>query len=96
LPPPTEEAVLRIAEEALHNALRHASATLVTVTLTGIGGGAVLEVADDGHGFDTRTLRTNRLGLASMRERSRAVHGNLTVRSDVGAGTVVRLEVPGG
>jgi signal transduction histidine kinase len=97
LPPPTEEAVLRIAEEALHNALRHANAQHVTVTLTGTETGATLTIADDGGGFDTaQTARANRLGLASMRERSRAVHGTLSIKSEVEAGTVVRLEVPRG
>jgi signal transduction histidine kinase len=97
LPPPTEEAVLRIAEEALHNALRHANAQHVTVTLTGTETGGTLTIADDGGGFDTaQTARANRLGLASMRERSRAVHGTLSIKSEVEAGTVVRLEVPRG
>jgi two-component sensor histidine kinase len=174
LPRKTEEAVLRIAEEALHNALRHASATRVTVTLTGTkldtqpdsepdtqpdsepdtqpgsepdikpgskpdtkpgsepdaksgselesepGGeparelgsepgsgpdtaigkesGVTLEITDDGSGFDTAGAAgsSNRLGLASMRERSRSVHGSLTITSTVDAGTTVRLVVPNG
>jgi len=93
----TEEAVLRVAEEALHNALQHGDATRVTVTLTGTEAGAVLEVADDGAGFDTKGVggASNRLGLASMRERSRAVRGTLTINSTVDQGTTVRLEVPG-
>ncbi len=94
LPPLTEEAVLRVAEEALHNALRHASAKHVSVTLTGTETGGTLEVADDGTGFDA-TAGSNRLGLASMRERSRAVRGSLAITSAAGTGTVVRLEVPG-
>jgi signal transduction histidine kinase len=94
----TEEAVLRVAEEALHNALQHGDATRVTVTLTGTEAGAVLEVTDDGAGFDTKGVggASNRLGLASMRERSRAVRGTLTINSTVDQGTTVRLEVPGG
>jgi signal transduction histidine kinase len=93
----TEEAVLRVAEEALHNALQHGDATRVTVTLTGTEAGAVLEVTDDGAGFDTKGVggASNRLGLASMRERSRAVRGTLTINSTVDQGTTVRLEVPG-
>jgi signal transduction histidine kinase len=93
-----EEAMLRVAEEALHNALRHSGAGQVTVSLGAEpGGGAVLEIADDGTGFDARSAAaTTRLGLASMRERSRAVHGTLTVASAPGRGTTVRLAVPGG
>ncbi|HKD95961.1 MAG TPA: GAF domain-containing sensor histidine kinase [Micromonosporaceae bacterium] len=93
-----EEAMLRVAEEALHNALRHSGATKVAVSLCPQpGGGAVLEVADDGAGFDTRDVSSaNRLGLASMRERSRAVHGKLAVTSVPGQGTTIRMAVPGG
>ena len=97
LPHRTEEAVLRIAEEALHNALRHASASQVTVTLAETADGEVsLEIADDGAGFDMSgsTGSTNRLGLVSMRERARAVHGQVTVSSTIGAGTTVHLIVP--
>ncbi len=103
LQPKTEEAVLRVAEEALHNALRHAAAKHVSVTLTGTSTGATLEIVDDGAGFDPmksadadRSRGSNRLGLASMRERSRSVRGHLSIRSAAGNGTVVRLEVPGG
>lgn len=102
LTPQVEETVLRVAEEALHNALRHAAATHVTVTLsTNTAGGAgsvVCEVVDDGVGFDPATPEGSgaRLGLASMRERARRAHGTLTVTSRPGAGTTVRLVVPGG
>ncbi len=92
----TEEAILRVAEEALHNALRHASARHVTVTLASTDAGVVLEVSDDGSGFETAGASgsSNRLGLASMRERSRSVHGSLSVTSTVDAGTTIRLAIP--
>lgn len=99
LPAQTEEAVLRVAQEAMHNALRHADAASVAVRLTGRpGGGAELEVTDDGRGFDPDAVRTggsSGLGLASMRERARSVGGSLQVRSVAAHGTTVRLEVPG-
>jgi signal transduction histidine kinase len=97
LTPQVDEVVLRVAEEALHNALRHASATVVRVTLTDGGRGAVCTVADDGTGFDTTVpaAASARLGLASMRERARRVGGTLTVTSRPGGGTIVTLEVPG-
>ena len=101
LPARTEEAVLRVAQEALHNALRHADPTSVAVRLTGRrGGGAALEIVDDGHGFDPAAVRSGGstgLGLASMRERAQAVDGVLRIRSTAGAGggTTVQLEVPG-
>jgi signal transduction histidine kinase len=99
LPPAQQAVVLRVAQEALHNAARHAGARTVTVTLAGDGGGgARLEVADDGAGFDVAaTLRAGgSLGLRSMRERAGSVRGSATVVSVPGQGTVVRLEVPGG
>ncbi len=91
-----EEAVYRVAQEALHNALRHARPTRVEVRLAGRNGGVVLEVTDDGQGFDVAAAdaASRRLGLASMRERARSAGGRLAVTSRPSAGTTVRLEVP--
>ncbi|MFJ3906681.1 GAF domain-containing sensor histidine kinase [Streptomyces sp. NPDC090025] len=111
LPAAQEEAVLRVAQEALHNALRHSGAQLVTVSLTrggpggtgsgpgGTGGaGARLTVTDDGTGFDPGTVRRagRHLGLVSMRDRAAGVGGTLTVTSAPGHGTTIEMEVPGG
>jgi signal transduction histidine kinase len=88
--------VLRIAQEALQNALRHAEATRVDVRLEGHDGRLRLAVADDGVGFDPAEpgLRSRRLGLTSMEERARALGGSLSIESRPGAGTTVALEVP--
>lgn len=98
LPAAQEEAVLRVAQEALHNALRHSGAALVTVSLTRSGQGARLAVTDDGRGFEPRTVRSagRHLGLVSMRDRSAGVGGTLTVTSAPGRGTTIEMEVPGG
>lgn len=98
LPAAQEEAVLRVAQEALHNALRHAAATAVTVRLEGRGKGAVLRVTDDGCGFDPSVVRSagRHLGLVSMRDRASGAGGSLTVQSEPGEGTVIEMEVPGG
>ncbi len=97
LPPAQQQVVLRVAQEALHNALRHAGASRVRVTLAGNEAGARLEVADDGTGFDpAAALRAGGLGLRSMRDRACSVRGRAVVESAPGGGTVVRLEVPGG
>ena len=91
--------VLRIAQEALQNALRHAGARHVGVRLRRVGdGGLELEVRDDGAGFDPADpeLRARHLGLTSVEERARRLGGRLEISSDHGAGTTVRLEVPGG
>jgi len=95
LDPARDAEVFRIAQEALHNAIRHAGAGHIAVRLHDDGGTAVLEVADDGHGFDPgdMTLRSRSLGLTSMEERAERLGGTLTIRSAPGSGTTVRLEV---
>lgn len=98
LPAAQEAAVLRVAQEALHNALRHSGAERVEVTLSGTPArGAVLRVTDDGRGFDPESVRRagRHLGLVSMRDRAAAVGGRLTLDSAPGKGTAVELEVPG-
>lgn len=98
LPSAQEEAVLRVAQEALHNALRHSGAEHVDVTLDRRGSGAVLRVTDDGNGFDPKAIRRagRHLGLVSMRDRASGVGGTLTVESAPGKGTTIEMEAPGG
>ncbi|MDP9240073.1 MAG: GAF domain-containing sensor histidine kinase [Actinomycetota bacterium] len=89
--------LLRIAHEAMANALQHAGAGAVQVSLSG-GPDLRLVVADDGAGFDfEETVRTSRrMGLTSMRERAEALGGRLDVRTAPGQGTTVTVEVPAG
>jgi signal transduction histidine kinase len=107
LDPDAEHQVLRIAQEAVTNALRHAHAERVRVSLTvhdrDAGGGdgrasreVVLRVTDDGRGFDphARLLRARRLGLTSMHERAASLGGALTITSAPGRGTTVELRFP--
>jgi signal transduction histidine kinase len=100
LPSAQEAALLRVAQEALHNALRHSGAKAVRVELhpAGAGRGAVLTVTDDGAGFVPDEVRRagRHLGLVSMRDRAAGVGGTLRIESAPGQGTVVVLEVPGG
>ncbi|WP_055615418.1 GAF domain-containing sensor histidine kinase [Streptomyces phaeochromogenes] len=98
LPAAQEEAMLRVAQEALHNALRHSGGARVDVTLERHGPGAVLRVTDDGSGFEPRATRRagRHLGLVSMRDRTSGVGGTLTVESAPGKGTTIEMEVPGG
>ena len=87
--------VFRIAQEALHNALRHAGATRLAVTLRCAPGRVELVVRDDGIGFEPTApgLRSRSLGLTTMTERARAAGGTLVIDSAPGAGTTVRLAV---
>jgi signal transduction histidine kinase len=100
LSPACEAALYRVAQEALHNALRHAAASGVRLSLSMVARQVVLEVSDDGRGFESGDAGTGRaassggLGLDSMRERAAAAGGTLTIRSDAN-GTVVRMTVPG-
>jgi signal transduction histidine kinase len=98
LPATQEEALLRVAQEALHNALRHSGAEHVEVALARRDAGAVLRVTDDGSGFDPQSIRRagRHLGLVSMRDRASGVGGALTVESAPGKGTTIEMEVPGG
>jgi signal transduction histidine kinase len=96
LPPLSEQveaALYRVAQEALHNALRHAGASGVKVSLAKTPRQVVLEVSDDGHGF-AADAPSGGLGLASMRERAASAGGKLTIRS-TRKGTTVRMTVPG-
>jgi signal transduction histidine kinase len=92
-----EFAVLRIAHEALHNAVRHARAKHVKVRLSERGDRLRIEVSDDGVGFDPdrAEVRSRHLGLTSMEERARELGGRLEIRSSPGAGTTVSLQVTG-
>jgi PAS domain S-box-containing protein len=89
-------AAYRIAQEALTNVARHAGAARAEVTLeTDAQGALVLEVVDDGRGFDPEQFSENdMLGQVGMRERAALVGGSLTVRSQPGQGTAVSFRVP--
>jgi signal transduction histidine kinase len=94
--PEAEGEVLRVAQEALNNALRHAEAERIELRMEARDGRLIVTVADDGIGFDPddRGLRARRLGLTSMEERARGLGGTLNVVSQPGEGTTVTLEVP--
>jgi signal transduction histidine kinase len=92
LGPRVEAALYRVAQEALHNALRHSGAAGIRVTLSKTTHRVVLEVSDNGRGF-VPGAPSNGLGLASMRERASSVGGALTIRSGE-AGTRVLMTVP--
>jgi signal transduction histidine kinase len=96
LAPSVELALLRIAQEALHNALRHAPGARILLCLEQDGREVRLTVRDQGPGFDPGALpRTTRtMGLATMRERAAAVRGQLAVDSTPGSGTTVTASIP--
>jgi signal transduction histidine kinase/GAF domain-containing protein len=91
-----KEAVFRVAQEALHNVARHARASHVQLLLGAEDGHLLLEVSDDGVGFDVDADFAGHVGQKSMHERADLVGGTLEVTSAPGAGTCVRLRVPSG
>jgi signal transduction histidine kinase len=98
LNPLVRDEAYRIATEALRNAVKHADARHVTVTLRYEARQFRLMIHDDGKGIDAATMqrqqRTGHFGLPGMRERAAIVKGQLEVRSAPGAGTAIELRVP--
>ncbi len=92
---PVQEAVYRIAIEALNNSLKHANADRLMLLLQRQNGCFVMEITDNGQGFNVSELQYHEgLGLKSMRERAEGVGGRLCVESSPGEGTRVKLEIP--
>ena len=89
-----KEALYRIAQEALHNTVKHARARHVEVRLQESDDGFVLEVRDDGQGFDAGTAYPGHLGLHTMQERAQGVGARLQIESDPDRGTLIRVCVP--
>ncbi len=93
-----ERLLFRVAQEALRNAARHSGAASITATVAGGGGTAVLEVIDDGIGFDTDAAAERpaegHLGLRLMADLVRDAGGRFDIESAPGRGTAVRVEVP--
>jgi signal transduction histidine kinase len=88
-------AIFRIVQESLTNVARHAKATMVQIALESEPGAFVVEVKDNGIGFDTSAPRKEKtLGLMGISERAMAVGGELTISSQPGEGTLVRLRIP--
>jgi two-component system, LuxR family, sensor kinase FixL len=95
VPQDTALCLYRIAQEALHNVAKHSRATATRVDLVKDDGELRLTIDDDGVGFDPKATRANAsLGLVSMSERARFVHGRLSVESHAGKGTRVEVHVP--
>jgi signal transduction histidine kinase len=91
-PEPVDEALIRIAREAVVNAVRHGRAQSISVELTN-GRGIHLSIQDDGVGFDPSRPHPG-FGLTSMKERAANLGGDLNIRSSPGGGTEVDVVVP--
>ncbi len=91
MPVEVKVALYRIAQEALNNVAKHAGANEAKVTLLCRAGKVFLLVSDDGKGFDKKTIPPNSLGMNIMKERAREIGASITVRSQAGKGTRVKV-----
>jgi two-component system, NarL family, sensor histidine kinase DevS len=96
--PQTQALVLfHICQEALANAAKHAGAKNVEVSLWTTDERALMEIHDDGKGFDNDNMRSSiGHGLANMQTRARAVGGDIDISSSIGEGTTILVWVPRG
>ncbi|MGE0684907.1 MAG: ATP-binding protein, partial [Candidatus Binatia bacterium] len=95
LAPEAAAQMYHVAREALNNAIRHAQATTVTITLDHVGHELLISVQDDGKGFDlTAQLSAQTVGLEEMLARTRLLGGELNIHTTPGQGTVVQLRAP--
>jgi signal transduction histidine kinase len=96
LPAANEEQLLRIAQEAVTNAIRHAQPTRIEILLSYSVNNLALTVEDDGRGFagEAPSVNEGHYGLTGMRERALQIGGHFSVNSGTGQGTRVQVEVP--
>ena len=87
--------LFRVLQEALHNAVKHSGVKQVDVQLAESSNELLLTISDAGVGFDVEEAKQGRgLGLTSMQERVRLVHGTITIESTIGGGTTIHVCVP--
>jgi signal transduction histidine kinase len=94
LGPEVEEQLYRLGQEALANVVKHAGASSATIRIAARDDTVLIEVADDGRGFNPAAVGREHFGLRSMRGRVADLEGRLEVTSSPGRGTVLRVEVP--
>ncbi len=90
----TEVSLFRLVQEAVQNALKHAEANEITVKVEMKNNLCTIIVRDDGKGFDVNQKREKSFGIMGMRERVELLNGTLSIKSTIGAGTVVTIQVP--
>jgi signal transduction histidine kinase len=95
LHPRIEHHLLRLGQEAVANALQHSGCTTIRVTFSQTREASVLEVSDDGHGFDpSGPSRPGHFGLVGMRERANQLSARLDIETHAGHGSIIRVTVP--
>ena len=95
LPLAVADGLYRIAHESLANSVRHARATKISLCLERLEDDVILEILDDGLGFDIDAGRSKGgLGLRGMEERAAKLGGSLSIKAEQGRGTLIRVRVP--
>lgn len=93
--PERELLIYRIAQEAIHNCIKHAKASAVKVSLTYDPQFFMLQISDNGTGFDTADIASSAgIGLSHMRHRAKVLQSELTINSKLSQGTTVTLKMP--
>ncbi|HEY2950051.1 MAG TPA: histidine kinase [Micromonosporaceae bacterium] len=90
----TEEELFRLVQEAVHNSVKHAGASRIDIVLRADGAALLVEITDNGTGFDPEVPRPGAIGLTTMRERAQRLGGELTIDSAPDRSTTVRVLVP--
>ncbi len=94
LPADIEQCIYRVAQEAISNTIQHANARKLGVVLQKQDGFVLLEITDDGEGFQAAPAIANGFGLQGMRDRAEQLGGTCEIRSSPGGGTTIRLRMP--
>ena len=93
LPPPAVGELYRALQEGLSNVFKHAEAGRAEIRLSHASGAVILEIVDDGHGFDLETARGHGYGLSNLRERAERLGGDLEIQTAPGQGTRLTLTI---
>jgi len=92
--PDIEQALFRITQESINNAIKHAKATSLNVSISMVGKNLILHVTDNGSGFSLASSNKKGFGLSGMRERAFSVGGSFNVQSTPGDGTIITANIP--
>jgi two-component system NarL family sensor kinase len=94
LPSRVEAGLYRVAQEALENIAQHSAAQTASLNLSITPEQVILEIIDNGRGFEPGQTPADRFGLVGMNERMRLMGGSLELKTNPGAGTLIRAVVP--
>lgn len=86
--------LFRVIQEILNNIAKHAAATEISLNLDKVADGFEITVSDNGRGFDAAGIKSEGIGLRNIRDRIKLINGNLDIKSEIGKGTAVKINLP--